>query len=1328
MEYLEEYRNHPKIALFKVNRESEASHFYNLYCNHLLDRVRDGWILFLDDDNMLSQPDTLKKINNNIKTENDIIFWKVKLGEHIIFPNIYDIKYGQIDSAGFCFHSKYKNAARWIAEQGSDFHYVTHLLQKHYLIRRAHSEILTHTVMSKSVDYKKYNLIGFKYLECSISNNLYILKNYLTKKFKNCIINLIDINEFHKQHYITLCNNHETIICVQPIECYNIRSIISKLVRKPSVLWIWEFKSLPKIFKVMEPYFRKIYTQSQFCYDIFLKYFTIPIEYIKIKSLIHNYLDKIDNHTIKNEKIRNILDNTTNRIRLGFCFDTNSSLVRKNPINLVKAFNKETNKNLVLILKYRLPRNGQYLSIIEQDLFNEFIKISNENNNIFLIDEELDILDLYKLYSHLDYYISPHCGEGFGYTIYDNMILGTQIISPYYSGEKDYLEPGKFIELDYEETDIEGLKEHLIYGEMNDYKGAYVSIEEIQSKLQNIHLLEKTKEQEMLKNYNNLFVIDCQPVQHETRGIGIYSINLINNLIKRFSDVFLFKLLINNFLEKKQLDKINLSSQASFLEVSFSNVSHSTSYERIIDNDDSDNDKGYEIQLANEINRLNPRIFLNLSEFDRRKIHFDIKLLNSSISTFSILYDLIPLKHKDYLKNLSKKWKDNYFKQLNNLKKYNKLFSISQFTTDNCSNIFNNIHTIGTGVFNYNKTFINEYQKQVLSKFNITKKYIYSQSAFDNHKGFDFLYNEYLLLPKNIKDNLILVFGSNIPKNYIRNNPNIIITGYLKEDELHILHKNSWLFVFASKYEGFGLPPVEAMNHNKPVIVANNTSLIEVIDNTKFMFEHDIGSCASLILKLYNNIELYNECIANSIRRKDLFKWDNVVNRLLFKCLNINNDNIYFNGCHDVIKWQGYSLAEVNNNFIKELSKILNKKINVIENRKEKDFQGIKIFMDYPPNDFDESYKILNNWGWEESIIPKKFIDKFQKLDFITVISSYVKAILINNGVVLPIFITPNGSSILTNSIKKTNLFNKYNTKKYKFLHLSTCLDRKGIDELLEAYFKRFRSSDNVSLIIKTIKNIHNKDLWEKIMKYKKDLGDSAPEIHLIMAFYSYNEIKELIHLCDCQILPSKSEGFGLPALYAMINKKPVIFTNYSGYLDYGKSNPFLIDYDYVYSNSHFNSINSIIVKPKIDSIISNMEKVMNIPSNNLHNILEKNYNQVKKYTWSNNVNLFLKSYYTFHYKLKNNIKLKPNIAVVSNLSNDCGIGRYTYELFKYNNDITFLIPYNISNNILTKTHNSTNCWSLSQIDNNINKLLKQCMYFDIIIIQYNFGFFNKIN
>ena len=86
------------------------------------------------------------------------------------------------------------------------------------------------------------------------------------------------------------------------------------------------------------------------------------------------------------------------------------------------------------------------------------------------------------------------------------------------------------------------------------------------------------------------------------------------------------------------------------------------------------------------------------------------------------------------------------------------------------------------------------------------------------------------------------------------------------------------------KTHGYLLPPMESMRHNKPVIVSYCTSLIDVIGNKKFSFNHD-DSCSKLITNLYNNIELYNECIENSKIQKNKFNWEDVVTNFHKLCI-----------------------------------------------------------------------------------------------------------------------------------------------------------------------------------------------------------------------------------------------------------------------------------------------------------------------------------------------------------------------------------------------------------------------------------------------------------
>lgn len=131
LDYLEEYRNHEKITIFKskeVDKTSEG--FYNLYCNQLLEYVTEGWILFMDDDNIYASQDSLLEIRNNLQDKNDFLVWKFKTGQCIARPkDINYIKPYTIDAGSFCFYHEFKNLSSWDDKRGGDFRFVDKLLE-----------------------------------------------------------------------------------------------------------------------------------------------------------------------------------------------------------------------------------------------------------------------------------------------------------------------------------------------------------------------------------------------------------------------------------------------------------------------------------------------------------------------------------------------------------------------------------------------------------------------------------------------------------------------------------------------------------------------------------------------------------------------------------------------------------------------------------------------------------------------------------------------------------------------------------------------------------------------------------------------------------------------------------------------------------------------------------------------------------------------------------------------------------------------------------------------------------------------------------------------
>ena len=79
LEYLNEYKDNEKIEIFKAsNVDKSKPFFYNLYCNELLDKVQDGWIIFLDDDDMFTHENSLLFLSRYILNENNLVFWKFK--------------------------------------------------------------------------------------------------------------------------------------------------------------------------------------------------------------------------------------------------------------------------------------------------------------------------------------------------------------------------------------------------------------------------------------------------------------------------------------------------------------------------------------------------------------------------------------------------------------------------------------------------------------------------------------------------------------------------------------------------------------------------------------------------------------------------------------------------------------------------------------------------------------------------------------------------------------------------------------------------------------------------------------------------------------------------------------------------------------------------------------------------------------------------------------------------------------------------------------------------------------------------------------------------
>lgn len=193
---------------------------------------------------------------------------------------------------------------------------------------------------------------------------------------------------------------------------------------------------------------------------------------------------------------------------------------------------------------------------------------------------------------------------------------------------------------------------------------------------------------------------------------------------------------------------------------------------------------------------------------------------------------------------------------------------------------------------------------------------------------------------------------------------------------------------------------------------------------------------------------------------------------------------------------------------------------------------------------------------WEYGSIPKQWLPHIlYEIDEVWVSSEYTKRMYVRSGVPdHKIFVFPLG--IDPDLYRPSG--NKYplsTNKSYKFLFVGGTIWRKGIDSLVNAYMSAFTKDDDVCLVIKDMgtnsfyQGINQKDSILELVR-NKDL----PEIVYMDEELTSSQLADLYRSCDCLVLPSRGEGFGLPVLEAMACGLPVVVPDKGPFVEFCSS------------------------------------------------------------------------------------------------------------------------------------------------------------------------------
>lgn len=212
-------------------------------------------------------------------------------------------------------------------------------------------------------------------------------------------------------------------------------------------------------------------------------------------------------------------------------------------------------------------------------------------------------------------------------------------------------------------------------------------------------------------------------------------------------------------------------------------------------------------------------------------------------------------------------WK-NFITDLS-IKKAHKIIAITEFAKNEILKYYPMVNDKISVVYNG----FNNFSKEPIDVSNINQKildlkngkYILTVSTISPRKNIDGLIKAFGLIKDKICDYKLVIAGKNgwLYENVYKVvsnlglNDRIIFTGSINDDELKFLYKNASLFVYPSFYEGFGLPPLEAMSYGIPCVVSNRTSIPEVVGDAAIKVNPDnLNELGNKIFKVISNGKL----------------------------------------------------------------------------------------------------------------------------------------------------------------------------------------------------------------------------------------------------------------------------------------------------------------------------------------------------------------------------------------------------------------------------------------------------------------------------------------
>jgi glycosyltransferase involved in cell wall biosynthesis len=291
----------------------------------------------------------------------------------------------------------------------------------------------------------------------------------------------------------------------------------------------------------------------------------------------------------------------------------------------------------------------------------------------------------------------------------------------------------------------------------------------------------------------------------------------------------------------------------------------------------------FEYSITNVLKKYNADIFLSPDGW---------LSLRTKVPSIAVIHDLNFFHNRQWVGSLPGHYYDYFFPRY--IRKASRIATVSEYSKNDISSLFNVpetlIDVVYNGVNDTLKPASEELKKATQDKYTGGAPYFLFLGLVHPRKNLTRIIEAFNLFRRSTESKVnLLVVGSTKywttdTEEAYRSSPyrdDINFTGRLPEEELNAVVGSSICLIYASLFEGFGIPILEAMQCQVPVMTSNITSMPEVGGNAVYYVDpYSVHSIADGMNIIFRDNALRQQLINLGLEQLKKFSWDNTASRL----------------------------------------------------------------------------------------------------------------------------------------------------------------------------------------------------------------------------------------------------------------------------------------------------------------------------------------------------------------------------------------------------------------------------------------------------------------